>query len=180
MKRRLNPPFPAQAAIELVSCLSNDTLVKAKVDELRGFGDKIAAGTASPDEIAAIPLAAMALGVLAMVPANVPRLAANDAATPMVRLMGAVAAMKDFPHVDELLATFGGALVELEAADDRGAFPDDEALAAAVLVVKNHTTALAAVVPALKLIKAICGRNTAARLRSGSTSRTGIGATYLS
>ncbi|KAH8047097.1 hypothetical protein JL722_13254 [Aureococcus anophagefferens] len=158
-----------KAAIELVESLSNDALVAAKVAELRAFGDKIAAGAASEQEVAAIPLAAMALGVLAMVPANVPRLAANDAATPMVRLMGAVASMKaaDMPHVDELLGTFAGALVELEAGDESGAFPDDEALAAAVAVVKNHTAAVAAVVPALKLIRAICGRNHEAGLRSG-------------
>ncbi|KAH8069975.1 hypothetical protein JL721_5518 [Aureococcus anophagefferens] len=127
-----------KAAIELVESLSNDALVAAKVAELRAFGDKIAAGAASEQEVAAIPLAAMALGVLAMVPANVPRLAANDAATPM-----------------------------LEAGDESGAFPDDEALAAAVAVVKNHTAAVAAVVPELKLIRAICGRNHEAGLRSG-------------
>ncbi|KAH8060747.1 hypothetical protein JL722_4861 [Aureococcus anophagefferens] len=138
-----------KAAIELVESLSNDALVAAKVAELRvrrqdRRGRRERAGGRRH------PLAAMALGVLAMVPANVPRLAANDAATPMVRLMGAVASMKaaDMPHVDELLGTFAGALVELEAGDESGAFPDDEALAAAVAVVKNH----AAVAPSFAAV----------------------------
>ncbi|KAJ8608985.1 hypothetical protein CTAYLR_008975 [Chrysophaeum taylorii] len=130
------------AAIKLVSRMS-DAEVAARVEAVEAL---------EPND-AKLPLAAMSLGVLAMVPANVPKLASANAARPLVRTLGGGEALA----VEDLVPTVGAALLEMLPASPAGwdAFPTEEALRAAVGVVRGGHASEDAVVSALRLVEAI-------------------------
>lgn len=149
-----------KAVVDLVSILSrhDDTFVASKVRDVKVFADDIETVLSkggSGNCLRAqndLAVAAMSLGVIAMVPSNIPKLAAADAARPLVTLTQAVALARNQQSSDYLLPVFFGAILELLPSKN---FPVEAALKAAVTVVKSYPDLLAAVVPALKLVDAI-------------------------
>jgi len=98
-----------KAAMELVELLSSDELVQQMIKGLKRFVE----GRMEQSEYAKVPVMAMCLGTLAMIPENVKRIMDFGGVPPMVDLLGMVAGMPDCPCQEEILAALCCALREI-------------------------------------------------------------------
>ena len=98
-----------KAAMELVELLSSDELVQQMIKGLKKFVE----GKMDQSEYAKVPVMAMCLGTLAMIPENVTRIMQFGGVPPMVDLLGMVAGMPDCPCQEEILSALCCALKEI-------------------------------------------------------------------
>jgi hypothetical protein len=98
-----------KAAMELVELLSSDELVQQMVDGLKKFID----GEMKQSDYMKVPVMAMCLGTLAMIPENVQRIMQFGGVPPMIALMGMVAGMGSCVAQEEILGALAGALRQI-------------------------------------------------------------------
>jgi len=98
-----------KAAMELVELLSSDELVKQMIDGLKKF----IAGTMKESEYSKVPVMAMCLGTLAMIPENVTRIMKFGGVPPLVELMHMVSGMPSCPSQEEILSALSLAMREI-------------------------------------------------------------------
>ncbi|GMI17199.1 hypothetical protein TrLO_g6315 [Triparma laevis f. longispina] len=139
-----------QAAMKLVELLSSDELVQQMITGLKKFVN----GELDSSEYAKVPVMAMCLGTLAMIPENVKRIMNFGGVPPMIDLLGMVAGMGQCVSQEEILSGLAMSLREIvgsvEAVTD---IADPEAiLYAATAIISEHPKMFSAVAQALNLI----------------------------
>ena len=142
-----------QAAMYLVEKLSSDELVKQMVEGLKKFIN----GELDPSEYARVPVMAMCLGTLAMIPANVSRIMNFGGVPPMIDLMGMVAGMGECVAQEEILAGLAMSLREIVGSvESVEEIADPSAiLYAACAIINEHPKLYNAVSQALSLIQRV-------------------------
>jgi hypothetical protein len=139
-----------QAAMKLVELLSSDELVQQMVEGLKKFVN----GELDSSEYSKVPVMAMCLGTLAMIPENVTRIMNFGGVPPMIDLLGMVAGMGQCVSQEEILSGLAMSLREIVGSVEKVEDIADPAaiLYAACAIVSEHPKMFNAVAQALNLI----------------------------
>ena len=142
-----------KAAMDVVELLSSDELVQQTIHGLRRFLE----GSMDESEFTRVPVMAMCLGTLAIIPENVKRIVKYDGVPPMVDLLGMVADIPECVAQEEILSALCRSIKEVignSAAVEEVVDPT-KIVAAAISILQSHPHLELAVAQALSLIVGI-------------------------